>query len=405
MCKEKRIVYLAGIGMGSTAGMTEETKECLKDCDCIIGAERLLKAVSEFRGTCHAQYLPEEIKRYLQENPQFHKIGIVLSGDTGFYSGAKKLEEALKNLEEPYEIHRIPGISSVVYFAAALHISWEDAALVSLHGRRQNWIYEVDHHAKTFLLLGGGDEKIKEKLLYYGLGDVVVHIGKDFSYPEEKIFSKPARELTEEDTKGLCVACLENPHPVQRVCRHLKDEAFIRGKVPMTKEEVRSVCLAKLELTKDAILYDVGAGTGSVAIEAACQDGSIRVYAIEKNLEGAGLIRENARKFRTDHVQMIEGAAPEALKDLEAPTHVFIGGSSGNLREILCTVKEKNPDVRIVLTAISLDTMAEVMEIVEQGMLREPEIVQITAARSKKLGRHHLMTGQNPIYIISEGEA
>lgn len=161
MCKEKRIVYLTGIGMGSTAGMTEEAKECLKGCDCIIGAERLLKAVSEFNGVCYAQYLPEKIKCYLQENPQFHKIGIVLSGDTGFYSGAKKLEEVLKSMEEPYEIHRIPGISSVVYFAAVLHISWEDAALVSLHGRWQNWIYEVEHHAKTFLLLGGRDEKIK----------------------------------------------------------------------------------------------------------------------------------------------------------------------------------------------------------------------------------------------------
>lgn len=173
----------------------------------------------------------------------------------------------------------------------------------------------------------------------------------------------------------------------------------------MTKEEVRTICIAKLELTKEAVLYDVGAGTGSVALEAACQEGSIRVYAIEKNPEGVELIRKNAQKLRTDNVQIVEGTAPQALKDLEVPTHVFIGGSSGNLREIVLTVKEKNPDVRIVLTAISLDTMAEVMETVEQGMLREPEIVQITAAKSRKLGRHHMMTGQNPIYIISEGEA
>ena len=160
----------------------------------------------------------------------------------------------------------------------------------------------------------------------------------------------------------------------------------------MTKEEVRTICISKLDLEKDAVLYDVCAGTGSVAVEAACQDGSIRVYAIEKNPEGIELIRKNVQKLRTDNVQIVEGTAPEALRKLEPPTHVFIGGSRGNLREILLAVKKKNPDVQIVLTAISLDTMAEVMEAVDEGLLREPEIVQITAAKARKRGRHHMMT-------------
>ena len=351
MCKEKRIVYLAGIGMGTKEGMTVQAKESLKGCDCMIGAKRLLEEVSDADCVCHAEYLPEKIEEYLRKHPQFCRIGIVLSGDAGFYSGAKKLEEVLNGSEERYEIQRIPGISSVVYFAAALHTSWEDAALVSLHGRWQNWIYEAEHHAKTFLLLGGRKENLKEKLLYYGLEDLTVHIGKNFSYPQEQIFSKTVSELTEEDTEGLCIVCLENPHPSQKVCRHLKDEAFTRGNVPMTKEEVRTICIAKLDLEKDAVLYDVGAGTGSVAVEAACQDGSIRVYAIEKNPEGIELIRKNVQKLRTDNVQIVEGTAPEALRKLEPPTHVFIGGSSGNLREILLAVKKKNPDVQIVLTA------------------------------------------------------
>ena len=113
--------------------------------------------------------------------------------------------------------------------------------------------------------MGGRKENLKEKLLYYGLEDLTVHIGKIFSYPQEQIFSKTVSELTEEDAEGLCIVCLENPHPSQKVCRHLKDEAFTRGNVPMTKEEVRTICIAKLDLEKDAVLYDVGAGTGSVA--------------------------------------------------------------------------------------------------------------------------------------------
>ncbi len=405
MYKEKRTVYLIGIGMGKSECMTEAARACLRECDCIIGARRLLEAVAEVPAVCYAEYLPEKIETYLRKHPGFQKIGIVLSGDTGFYSGAKKLEEVLESSEESYEIRRIPGISSVVYFAAALHMSWEDAALVSLHGREQNWIYAVNHHAKTFLLLGGRKEPVREKLIRYGMEEVRVHIGKHLSYEEEQIFTKSVSELKEEDTEGLCILCLENPPPIQQVCRHIKDEAFIRGKVPMTKEEVRTICIGKLELTRDAVLYDVGAGTGSVAIEAACQEGSIRVYAIEKNPEAVNLIRENAAKFRTDNVQIIQGMAPEALQELEAPTHVFIGGSSGNLKEILLTVKRKNPNVKIVLTVISLDTLAEVMDAAEAGILREPEIVQITAAKSRKLGRHHMMTGQNPIFVISEGEA
>ena len=131
MCKEKRIVYLAGIGMGTKEGMTVQAKESLKGCDCMIGAKRLLEEVSDADCVCHAEYLPEKIEEYLRKHPQFCRIGIVLSGDAGFYSGAKKLEEVLNGSEERYEIQRIPGISSVVYFAAVLHTSWEDAALVS----------------------------------------------------------------------------------------------------------------------------------------------------------------------------------------------------------------------------------------------------------------------------------
>ena len=105
MCKEKRIVYLAGIGMGTKEGMTVQAKESLKGCDCMIGAKRLLEEVSDADCVCHAEYLPEKIEEYLRKHPQFCRIGIVLSGDAGFYSGAKKLEEVLNGSEERYEIH------------------------------------------------------------------------------------------------------------------------------------------------------------------------------------------------------------------------------------------------------------------------------------------------------------
>ena len=115
------------------------------------------------------------------------------------------------------------------------------------------------------------------------------------------------------------------------------------------------------------------------------------------------LIDQNRKKFKTDGVRIKEGLAPHAMEDLEVPTHAFIGGSSGNLREIVQLLQRKNPDVRIVINAISLETVSEVMGLVDEGVLPDAEILQVSAARSKVLGRYHMMMGQNPVYIISAG--
>ena len=134
--------------------------------------------------------------------------------------------------------------------------------------------------------MGGRKENLKEKLLYYGLVRLDGTYRKNFLSARAD-FSKTVSELTEEDAEGLCIVCLENPHPSQKVCRHLKDEAFTRGNVPMTKEEVRTICIAKLDLEKDAVLYDVGAGTGSVAVEAACQDAVFECMLLKRIRKGS----------------------------------------------------------------------------------------------------------------------
>ncbi|WP_333677487.1 precorrin-6Y C5,15-methyltransferase (decarboxylating) subunit CbiT [Muricomes intestini] len=401
MCKEKRMIYLTGIGMGNERLMTQEAREVFESCDCIIGAERMVQALQAYKKPIFVSYKPEEIYGLIKDHPEYQNVAVALSGDPGFYSGAKKIKEELFD----YCVCTVPGISSVIYLAAKLGISWEDAELVSIHGRKQNFIYEIARSKKTFLLFGGLDcaREICDKIHYYGMEDVEFYIGKYLSYEKEEILHKTGAQVRPEDFEGLAAAYVQNSHPEKRVCRHIEDEEFIRGQVPMTKSEVRSVSLSKLVLKNTAVVYDVGAGTGSVSIEAALQSGSIKVYAIEKNPEGTELIRQNCRKFCCDNVEIIEGTAPEAFLPLEVPTHVFIGGSSGNLKEILKAVRKKNPQVRVVLNAISLETVREVMEAIEEKVLREPEIVQIMTSKSRELGRYHMMTGQNPVYIISDG--
>lgn len=402
MSKE-RMVYLVGIGPGAEENLTLEAEQVLQKCDCIIGAARILETVKQWEKPMFQSYLPGEIHEWIEEHGEYQTAAVVLSGDTGFYSGAKRLAKELG----AYRVVTVPGISSIVYLAAKLNTSWEDACLVSAHGRKQNYVQSIASNRKTFLLLGGkgiGGE-VCTKMKQYHLGETTFFIGRNLSYDTEEIVERRADELVPEDLEGLCTVLVRNPFPESWVHRSIPDEAWIRGKVPMTKEEIRTVSLAKLRLTELSILYDIGAGTGSVAIEAACQSETIRVYAVEKNPEGIRLIEENKRKFRTDWVETVEGTAPEVLEMLEPPTHVFIGGSSGNLKEIISCVKKKNPRVRIVLNVIALETMKEVIEAAEAGLLETPEIVQISAAKSKVLGRYHMMTGQNPVYIVSEGQS
>ena len=346
------------------------------------------------------EYRPEQIAEIIKAEKEDWKIGILLSGDIGFFSGAKKLEKVLEGFAD--EVILVPGISSIVYLSAKIGIAWEDAAIISLHGKNENFIQTIDKREKTFLLLGGTDagKVFYKKMLEYEMNEVKIHIGTNLSYADECVRSGVLSDFQEEDFEGLTAVMVENPVPSKATGPHRKDEEFLRGKVPMTKAEIRAVSVAQMELTEDAVVYDIGAGTGSVSVEIALSGEKIKVYAIEKNPEGVELIRQNRKKFRVDGIRIIEGNAPEVLEGLEMPTHVFIGGSSGNLRQIIEKVTAANPEVKIVLNAISLETLGEVMELSKDGLLKEIQVTQLSAARSRILGDYHMMTGQNPVYII-----
>ena len=172
-------------------------------------------------------------------------------------------------------------------------------------------------------------------------------------------------------------------------------------RTPMTKEEVREVSICKLHLTKNAVVYDIGSGTGSVAIEIAGLSAGANVYAIERKPEAVKLLYQNRQHFGMDNIQIIEAYAPEGLEDLPTPTHAFIGGSGGNLKEILKTLYRKNPRMRVVINAISMETIAELKEAVESFPVEEAEIVQMQVSRVKKIGSYHMPQAENPVWICS----
>ena len=392
-------ITLLGIGMGSRDTLTIEGEKALEKAELLIGARRIADSVKMPHHTVIYEYDSEKILKCIEENSQYEHIVIALSGDVGFYSGAKKL---LHNLGEDTRV--ICGISSVVYFMAKAGLSWDDAKIVSAHGRNCNLVSLICHSKKVFSILGTKDgiSSLAGRLVSYGMGDVLLYVGENLSYENEKIFVKPAKELVSYEGDTLCVVCAYNENASELMSTHgIKDECFIRGKAPMTKEEVRTVSLMKLGLSEDSVCYDVGAGTGSVAVEMALRAHQGKVYAIEKKEDALALILENKKKFAADNLEIVGGCAPEAMEELPVPTHAFIGGSSGNLKDIIRLLLNKNPEVKIVINCITLETVGEAMEAIREFDFQEKDIVQMSVSRSKEVGRYHMMMGENPIYIFT----
>ena len=395
----KRAISLIGIGMGNPANRTLEAERAIREADVLIGAGRMLEETDSYGKPKFVSYRPTEIRDYVYAHPEYERVAILLSGDVGFYSGAKKLYEAFEG--EKIEVYS--GISSVVYFLGKLHLAWEDVCLMSVHGRKQNLIGAVKRNRKVFALVGEKDgiAKICDKLLSYGMDEVKIYVGERLSYPEEQITEGTPESLKGQLFDPLSVVLLVNETPEKLTTHGLSDDVFLRAKVPMTKQGIRSISLSKLALEEDSICWDVGAGTGSVSVEMARQCPRGEVWAIEKKDEAVELLEENRRKFALDNLTIVPGLAPEALKELPAPTHVFIGGSSGNLICIMEAALEKNPRVRFVINAIALETVAEALEALKSLPVTDSDIVTAMIGESKEIGRYHMMMGQNPVYVIS----
>ncbi len=395
-------VSVVGIGPGADSAMTGEVHSAIEKADCLIGAKRMAGAARPGQAVFEA-VSPDAIAEYIAAHKEYRSFAVAMSGDVGFFSGARKLLPKLKG----YKVSVLPGLSSMAVLCARLGICYEDAVPVSVHGRERNIAQDVRANAKVFALVGGenGMARLCRTLTESGLGHVQVSVGERLSYPDEKITTGTAAELTERRFEALSAAIIENSHASRVVVHGLPDAAFQRGGdgdvVPMTKSEVRSVCLSKLQLTSDAVCWDIGAGTGSVAVEMALQARQGEVYAVEQRADAISLLEENKARFGAGNLTVVAGRAPEACRSLPVPTHAFIGGSCGGMKEIIALLLEKNPCVRIVATAIALETVSELTACINAFAFAEHEVISLAVTRGRAAGSYHLMTAQNPIYIFT----
>ncbi|MBR5731220.1 MAG: precorrin-6y C5,15-methyltransferase (decarboxylating) subunit CbiE [Firmicutes bacterium] len=394
-------IYIVGAGLGA-GSLTADAAAAIGESQAVFGAERLLSEYSEllegkrFSGKYAAADVLEDVLSAKEDC-----FSVLVSGDPGFYSAALKLCEAFRG-REGFEVKVLPGISSLNALFAALKMPWQDAALCSLHGRDANAADMVRRNKMTFFLTGKNTALLAEKLIGAGFGGITLHVGEDLGSPDQKVFSCTAEELKDMELSSLTVVAAENPDADSRVRTGIPDECFTRGDVPMTKAEVRAVIMSKLAIKPHYTCADIGAGTGSCTVEMALAAWKGRVFAVDPEPEAVRLIKENCRAFHIGNVEAVQGMAPEDIRDWPALDAVFIGGSKGNMREIFDEVLGKNPKARIVTSAIVLQTVSDALSAFEaHGIV--PEVVQICAAVSKRVGGKDMMMARNPIYIISGG--
>lgn len=359
--------------------------------DYVVGASRLIADCPQPKA---AATKAEDILELLLASG-CEDCAVLYSGDTGFYSGARTLLPLLAERGIKAEVR--PGLSSVQVLAARLGRPWQDWILCSAHGTDCDPVAAVCQGKPAFFLTGGpeGPARLCRELVRAGLGELSVTVGENLGFQGERVSQMTASRCAEQTFAPLNVLLAEPAPRYPRRTPGIPDGVFLRAEgVPMTKQEVRAAILAKLAVGLEDVCWDIGAGTGSVSVELALQCRA--VWAVERKPEVLSLARSNREKFGAWNLRLVEGSAPTTLKGFPKPDAVFVGGSGGELPAILEAVRRANPEVRVCVSAISLETLHLAAE-----ALAGAEITQISVSQTRTAGQLHLLLAQNPVFLIT----
>lgn len=403
-----RKVTIIGAGPGNPDLLSRAALDAIDIADVVIGAHRALVDIDVPPDAVRCELVKTaDILAALTDAASWQRAVVVMTGDVGLFSGARRLVEALSG-DAQVDVRVIPGISSASYLAARLARPWQDWRFASAHGVACDIVAEAERAGKLFLATSGGEDpsRLSGELVQAGFGDARVTVAERLSYPDERITCATASEIAGQTFDDLNVMLIEPAESAASprwpyASSGIPDELFIRGDVPMTKQEVRAVALAKLRLTAADTVWDVGAGTGSVSIEAALIARAGSVWAVERNAAGVRLIRENADAFECGNVHAVPGVAPEALAKLPVPDAVFVGGSAGELPSIVEAALKKNSQVRLCVPCVTVETLTEACALLTGSRFKGFEACQVSAARAEAVGSYHLMKAQNPVFLVS----
>jgi precorrin-6Y C5,15-methyltransferase (decarboxylating) len=404
------MILVMGIGPGTASWVVPAVEEMVQQCEVLLGGVRALKLFPDFQGEAYqvSGNLRETLAVIQKALNQGKKIGVLVSGDPGFYS----LLPMLKREFPEEEMRVLPGISSLQLAFAKAGFPWQEAELLSVHGRPLSLL--PLNISKPLGILTGGEntpQKVAQYYQTYGFNPKIL-LGNALSYPEELWLTTDAQKLMHSHEDYANAVLLIYPERVRNEEEDkfinalsprpgIKDEAFLRGKVPMTKSEIRVQVLAKAGITANSRVLDVGAGTGSISIEAALLANRGCVYAVEENPEAQELILKNQGRFGVNNLRLVRGTAPAALVGIPPMDVCIIGGSHGQIYEILQQAPLV-PGGRVVLTAVTLETVAKSMEALKRLEYQDIDVVSIQAVRWQGIKEDvHLAQAQNPVFIIA----
>lgn len=387
-------VNIIGCGMEGGRTLTAEGKAAIDSAEILIGSRRLCDAFPERESI--AEYDTYKIAEIIN-NSGCSTAAVLMSGDTGFYSGAKALYKVLT--ETGHETHLLSGISSMAYLGAKAGISIEDAVPFSLHGKNdmRGAALQLLLSGKVFYLLGGKNTPaaLCSHLTEYGLGEAQIIVGSDMGYEKEHIWRGKACGCTIEESLSSVLALYDSKADIH----YLKDELFKRAeRIPMTKAEIRCICTDMLNIRSDSICWDIGCGTGSVSVQMAYKCPKGAVYAADRKSEAVQLTNENAGLFSCDNIIAFLGDCPDILSEIPRPDKVFIGGSGGNMAEIIEHIYNVNPNADMIVNAATIDTLTAAVNAFDK--LGGCDVIQLHTDRTKNVGGLRMLEPLTPIFII-----
>lgn len=394
-------IYLIGAGIAGWEGFSAKALEVIDKAEVLIGHQRHLDIFPDYPG--EKQPL-EDLSMMLDYLKTTDKRVVVLgSGDPNFFGVARFL---LRNLYKD-RIEIFPNVTSIQYAFARIKEPWDDAIFVSVHGRGlKGAIDRIVAAEKAAVLTDSTNTPamIARELVHRGAEGYDAWLCEDMGSPAEKFTKTDVRGLAELQASPLNILILIKtwePNLEHYPIIGIDDEEFATAKKLITKQEVRAVTLGKLKLQDDLVMWDIGAGSGSVSIEASNLMPNGKIYALEKNPQYIVFVRGNLKKFVARNVVLIEAYAPEGLDDLPDPDRVFIGGSGGMLEDIIDVVdKRLKSDGVIVLNAVTLDTLTKAVEFLEDHGYTV-EVTCVNIAKTRGLTEFKMFEAHNPVYIIA----
>ena len=404
----QRAVTVVGIGDDGCKGLTSRAMDAIARAAVLVGGERQLEFFPEFQGervVLKNGLSPalDHVARLAEE----HHVCVLASGDPLFF-GIGSLVVRKVGVEH---VEVIPQPSSIQWAFARAGLKWDDAVILTLHGRaREGFLTRLTRHAKVAVMTDDENSppRLGAHMAEHGETAWRAWVCENLGGPDERVRACSVPELQGlSDVGSLNVLILERTDPAWRsptTIPFFHDDAFAKRmpkKGLITKREVRLLSLAALGLRLDSVVWDVGAGSGSVSIEAALLSPQGRVYAVEVDPEGVEICRENLRAHAVDNVRVIAGRAPEAFADLEAPDAVFVGGSKGSMAEIINIALERlKPGGRLVVNAITLENAAEAYQAFRhRGLV--PEVTLLQVSRAEPLAHYLRYEALNPIQIFA----